>query len=90
MKLHLFLNSPFPEILGRVCPQDSLCEGACSLNTGHGAVSIGAVETHVSEAAFAKGLKPIYENENKNGKKVAIIGSGPSGSSNYRFRTFRN
>ncbi len=78
-------TSPFPEILGRVCPQDSLCEGACSLNTGHGAVSIGAVETHISEEAFAKGLKPIYENEDKNGKKVAIIGSGPSGISAATF-----
>ena len=48
----------FPEILGRICPQDVLCEGACSLNTGHGAISIGAIETFISEDAFEKGLKP--------------------------------
>ena len=45
-------TSPFPEILGRICPQDVLCEGACSLNTGHGAISIGAVETYISEVAI--------------------------------------
>ena len=71
-------TSPFPEILGRICPQDSLCEGACSLNTGHGAVSIGAVETHINETAFEMGMKPRFSSV-KNGKKVAVIGSGPSG-----------
>ncbi len=77
-------TSPFPEILGRICPQDVLCEGACSLNTGHGAVSIGAVETFVSENAFENGLKPKIT-EYKNGKKVAVIGSGPSGISAATF-----
>ncbi len=77
-------TSPFPEILGRICPQDVLCEGACSLNTGHGAVSIGAVETFVSENAFENGLKPKIT-EHKNGKKVAVIGSGPSGISAATF-----
>lgn len=73
-------TSPFPEILGRICPQDVLCEGACSLNTGHGAISIGAIETYISENAFEKGIKPEFKAQ-KNGKKVAIIGSGPSGIS---------
>ena len=77
-------TSPFPEILGRICPQDVLCEGACSLNTGHGAVSIGAVETHVNERAFENGMKPKYA-EIKGDKKVAIIGSGPSGISAATF-----
>ena len=77
-------TSPFPEILGRICPQDVLCEGACSLNTGHGAVSIGAVETFVSESAFESGLKPKIT-EHKNGKKIAVIGSGPSGISAATF-----
>ncbi len=77
-------TSPFPEILGRICPQDVLCEGACSLNTGHGAVSIGAVETFVSENAFENGLKPKIT-EHKNGKKVAVVGSGPSGISAATF-----
>lgn len=77
-------TSPFPEILGRICPQDVLCEGACSLNTGHGAISIGAVETQISESAFERGLKPKYPGV-KTDKKVAIIGSGPSGISTATF-----
>ncbi|WP_072682449.1 glutamate synthase subunit beta [Arcobacter sp. LA11] len=77
-------TSPFPEILGRICPQDVLCEGACSLNTGHGAVSIGAVETHLNERAFENGMKPKFA-EIKGDKKVAIIGSGPSGISAATF-----
>ena len=77
-------TSPFPEILGRICPQDVLCEGACSLNTGHGAISIGAVETHISEKAFERGLKPEFPQLTSN-KKVAIIGSGPAGISAATF-----
>ncbi len=77
-------TSPFPEILGRICPQDVLCEGACSLNTGHGAVSIGAVETHLNERAFEAGMKPKFA-EICSDKKVAIIGSGPSGISAATF-----
>jgi glutamate synthase (NADPH/NADH) small chain len=77
-------TSPFPEILGRICPQDVLCEGACSLNTGHGAVSIGAVETFISEDAFANGMKPIFPAKS-NGKKIAVIGSGPTGISAATF-----
>jgi glutamate synthase (NADPH/NADH) small chain len=73
-------TSPFPEILGRICPQDVLCEGDCTLNDTHGAVTIGAIETHISETAFDKGMKPIFT-KNKIGKKVAIIGSGPAGMS---------
>ena len=77
-------TSPFPEILGRICPQDVLCEGACSLNTGHGAISIGAVETYISEDAFERGLKPKFPTH-KNDKKVAIVGSGPAGISAATF-----
>ena len=77
-------TSPFPEILGRICPQDVLCEGACSLNTGHGAISIGAVETHISEAAFERGLTPKFSSNKKDGK-IAIIGSGPAGISAATF-----
>ncbi|RXJ90567.1 glutamate synthase small subunit [Arcobacter sp. CECT 8983] len=77
-------TSPFPEILGRICPQDVLCEGACSLNTGHGAISIGAIETHVSERAFENGMKPTFTDK-KVDKKVAIVGSGPSGISAATF-----
>uniref|UniRef100_UPI004047E284 glutamate synthase subunit beta n=1 Tax=Aliarcobacter sp. TaxID=2321116 RepID=UPI004047E284 len=77
-------TSPFPEILGRICPQDVLCEGACSLNTGHGAISIGAIETYISEDAFEKGMKPKFA-EHKNDKKVAVVGSGPAGISAATF-----
>jgi len=77
-------TSPFPEILGRICPQDVLCEGACSLNTGHGAISIGAIETYISEEAFEKGMKPKFA-DHKNDKNVAIIGSGPAGISAATF-----
>ena len=73
-------TSPFPEILGRICPQDVLCEGACTLNDTHGAITIGSIETYISETGFDKGLKPKFST-NKIGKKVAIIGSGPSGIS---------
>ena len=77
-------TSPFPEILGRICPQDVLCEGACSLNTGHGAIAIGAIETHISEAAFERGLTPKFS-KNKKEEKIAIIGSGPAGISAATF-----
>ncbi len=77
-------TSPFPEILGRICPQDVLCEGACSLNTGHGAVSIGAVETHLNERAFENGMKPKFAKISGD-KKVAVIGSGPAGISAATF-----
>ena len=73
-------TSPFPEILGRICPQDVLCEGDCTLNDTHGAVTIGSIETHISETGFNNGLKPKFT-KNKIGKKVAIVGSGPAGIS---------
>ena len=73
-------TSPFPEILGRICPQDVLCEGDCTLNDTHGAITIGAIETHISETGFDKGLIPKFS-QNKVGKKVAVVGSGPAGIS---------
>jgi glutamate synthase (NADPH/NADH) small chain len=73
-------TSPFPEILGRICPQDVLCEGDCTLNDTHGAITIGAVETHISETGFEQGFKPKFSHE-KIGKKVAVVGSGPAGIS---------
>ncbi|RXJ55291.1 glutamate synthase subunit beta [Candidatus Marinarcus aquaticus] len=76
--------SPFPEILGKICPHDVLCEGACSLNTGHGAVAIGAVEAHINEKAFAAGMTPKFPGVTSD-KKVAVIGSGPSGISAATF-----
>lgn len=72
--------SPFPEVMGRVCPHDRLCEGDCTLNDGHGAITIGSVETHITEEGFRAGLKPDFPGITTD-KKVAIIGSGPAGLS---------
>ncbi len=73
-------SNPFPEITGRVCPQDRLCEGACTLNDGYGAVTIGSIELFISEEGFKKGLKPSFK-PIKTDKRVAIVGSGPAGFS---------
>jgi len=72
--------SPFPEIMGRICPHDRLCEGDCTLNDGYGAITIGPVETFINEEGFKAGLKPKFA-EKKTGKRVAIVGSGPAGLS---------
>ena len=76
--------SPFPEILGRICPHDRLCEGDCTLNDGHGAITIGSVETFINEEGFKQGLKPTF-NVQKTDKSVAIIGAGPAGLSAATF-----
>jgi glutamate synthase (NADPH/NADH) small chain len=62
-----------------VCPQDRLCEGACTLNSGFGAVTIGQVEKYISEEAFKAGWRPDMSQVKPTGKKVAIIGAGPAG-----------
>jgi glutamate synthase (NADPH/NADH) small chain len=72
--------SPFPEVMGRVCPHDRLCEGDCTLNDGHGAITIGSVETFINEEGFKQGLKPEFPGITTD-KKVAIIGAGPAGLS---------
>lgn len=72
--------SPFPEVMGRVCPHDRLCEGACTLNDGYGAITIGSIETFINEEGFKKGLKPKFA-EKKSNKKIAIVGAGPAGLS---------
>jgi len=77
-------SSPFPEVMGRVCPHDKLCEGACTLNDGHGAVTIGSVEAYISEEGFKKGFTLDFSAD-KIGKKVAVIGAGPAGLSAATF-----
>lgn len=72
-------TNPLPEICGRVCPQDRLCEQACTLNTGFGAVTIGAIEKNISDRALAKKWRPDISNVQSTGKKVAIVGAGPAG-----------
>jgi len=72
-------TNSLPEICGRVCPQDRLCEGSCTLNDGFGAVTIGSVEKYISDTAFAQGWRPDLSKVEDTGKKVAIIGAGPAG-----------
>jgi len=72
--------SPFPEVMGRICPHDRLCEGDCTLNDGHGAITIGSIETHITEEGFKAGLTPDFPGVTSD-KKVAVIGSGPAGLS---------
>ncbi|MCH9814581.1 MAG: glutamate synthase subunit beta [Epsilonproteobacteria bacterium] len=74
-------TNPFPEITGRICPQDRLCEGDCTLEQdGYSAITIGSIETYISETGFKKGLRPEFADEMSD-KKVAIVGSGPAGFS---------
>ncbi|TJZ78958.1 FAD-dependent oxidoreductase [Chitiniphilus eburneus] len=73
-------TNSLPEICGRVCPQDRLCEGACTLNQGgFGAVSIGSVEKYITDEAFKQGWRPDMSQVVWTDKKVAIIGAGPAG-----------
>ena len=73
-------TNSLPEICGRVCPQDRLCEQACTLNTGFGAVTIGQVEKAIADQALNAGWLPELPTE-KLGFKVAIVGAGPAGLS---------
>ena len=72
-------TNTLPEVCGRVCPQDRLCEGACTLNDGFGAVTIGNAEKYITDTAFAMGWKPDMSQVVPTDKKVAIIGAGPAG-----------
>jgi glutamate synthase (NADPH/NADH) small chain len=72
-------TNSLPEVCGRICPQDRLCEGACTLNDGIGAVSIGAIEKYITDEAFKQGWKPDMSNVVRTGKRVAIVGAGPAG-----------
>ena len=72
-------TNPLPEICGRVCPQDRLCEGSCTLEDGFGAVSIGAMEKYIVDTALAQGWRPNLSAAPDTGKRVAIVGAGPAG-----------
>ena len=72
-------TNSLPEICGRVCPQDRLCEGACTLSTDFGAVTIGQVEKYISDQAFKAGWRPDMSKVVKTGRQVAVIGAGPAG-----------
>ncbi len=73
-------TSTMPEICGRICPQDRLCEGSCTLNqSGWEAVTIGSVEAFIGDAAFDNGwvepIRPLHERA----ESVGIVGAGPAG-----------
>jgi glutamate synthase (NADPH/NADH) small chain len=72
-------TNSLPEVCGRICPQDRLCEGACTLNDGIGAVSIGSIEKYITDEALKQGWRPDMSNVRATGKRVAIIGAGPAG-----------
>jgi len=72
-------TNSLPEMCGRICPQDRLCEGACTLNDGLGAVTIGSIEKYITDEAFKQGWKPDLSNVVSTGKRVAIVGAGPAG-----------
>ena len=69
-----------PEVCGRICPQDRLCEGNCVIEqSGHGTVTIGSVEKYITDTAWEKGwVKPLKIKNEKN-QSIGIIGAGPAG-----------
>lgn len=72
-------TNSLPEVCGRVCPQDRLCEGSCTLNDEFGAVTIGNIERYINDKALAMGWKPDMSHVQPTGKRVAVIGAGPAG-----------
>ena len=72
-------TNTFPEICGRICPQDRLCEGNCVIEKGFGSVTIGAVEKYITETAFAEGWVTPGTPQQETGKTIGIIGAGPAG-----------
>ena len=72
-------TNSLPEVCGRICPQDRLCEGACTLNDGLGAVTIGSIEKYITDEALAQGWRPDMSGVRWTDKRVAIVGAGPAG-----------
>ena len=72
-------TNSLPEVCGRICPQDRLCEGACTLNDGLGAVTIGAIEKYITDEALKRGWKPDMSHVRATAKRVAVVGAGPAG-----------
>jgi glutamate synthase (NADPH/NADH) small chain len=72
-------TNSLPEICGRICPQDRLCEGACTLEDGFGAVSIGNIEKYITDEAVKQGWRPDMSGVVPTGRRVAIVGAGPAG-----------
>jgi len=73
-------TNTFPEICGRICPQDRLCEGNCVIEqSGHGTVTIGAVEKYITDTAWERGWVEEIVPRAERGESVGIIGAGPGG-----------
>jgi len=72
-------TNSLPEVCGRICPQDRLCEGACTLNDGLGAVTIGSIEKYITDEAVRQGWRPDMSRVVATDKRVAVIGAGPAG-----------
>jgi len=72
-------TNSLPEICGRVCPQDRLCEGACTMNDGFGAVAIGSIEKYITDEAVKQGWRPDMSGVVPTKYRVAVIGAGPAG-----------
>jgi glutamate synthase (NADPH/NADH) small chain len=72
-------TNSLPEICGRICPQDRLCEGACTLNDANGAVSIGSIEKYITDEALKQGWRPDMSDVTDTGHCVGIVGAGPAG-----------
>jgi glutamate synthase (NADPH/NADH) small chain len=73
-------TNTFPEICGRICPQDRLCEGNCVIEqSGHGTVTIGAVEKYITDTAWEEGWVQPITNGGERPESVGIIGAGPGG-----------
>ncbi|MBK4714819.1 MULTISPECIES: FAD-dependent oxidoreductase [Tenebrionibacter/Tenebrionicola group] len=72
-------SSSLPEICGRVCPQDRLCEGACTLKDRSGAVSIGNLERYITDTALEQGWRPDLSGVTPRRERVAVVGAGPAG-----------
>jgi glutamate synthase (NADPH) small chain len=72
-------TNSLPEVCGRICPQDRLCEGACTLNDGLGAVTIGSIEKYITDEALKAGWRPDMSHVRATGRRVAIVGAGPAG-----------
>lgn len=69
----------FPEICGRICPQDKLCEGNCVIEKDFGSVTIGSIERYITEKAFENGWVKATTPLRENGMSIGIIGAGPAG-----------
>jgi glutamate synthase (NADPH/NADH) small chain len=72
-------TSNMPEICGRICPQDRLCEDVCIVGVKHPPVAIGAIEKFINEYAFAHEGLPLPAIARPSGHRVAVVGSGPAG-----------